>query len=584
MPDNQIIAQKLREIYILMQLAGENRFRAIAFDRAAQSIESLDEPVSRYIENRNLTELQGIGSSIAKDIYEYAETGSMPALAKLREKVPVELIGWLDISGLGPKSILRIHRDLDILTIGELRDACLDGRVAGLKGLGEKSAKKIIRSIEWLQENEQRCLLSEAGKVAGPIVAFLEKLEGVRRVETAGSLRRCRETIGDVDLLVAAAAEDGASVFDAFTGHEMVVDVLGRGETKCSVRTIQGRQVDVRIVNPDQFPAAWLYFTGSKEHNVRMRQRARVRGLSLNEYGLFQLTEAGDADFAKPVDYRSEKDIYRKLDMNFVPPELREERGEFECYAHPKELSLVEDSDIRGVIHAHSNWSDGRYSIEEMARASAAKGYRYLGISDHSRSAAYAGGLTVEQVREQWREIDRLNEQMAAEGTGFVIFKGIESDILADGSLDYPDDLLQGFDFVIASVHSSLDMPPEKMTKRFLRAIEHPATRIIGHPSGRLLLNRGESRLDMDLLIEAAARNNTAIEINANPRRLDMDWRYGDRARAAGLLTSVNPDAHTVDGIDDIWYGVRMARKAKFNRERVLNTFPADKFKTWLEK
>lgn len=583
MPTNQEIADKLREVYNLMQLAGENRFRAIAFDRAAQTVEGLSEQIDRWIEEKSLTDLKGIGKGIAEDIYTYAETGSMPVLTDLKARVPPELVRWLDISGLGPKNILKIHRELGIKSIDELKEACGDGRVADLSGLGAKSADKILKSIEWLDQFGERCRLNEALEVAEPILDYLKTLEGVQKIEMAGSLRRFNETIGDIDILIGADEEDASAIFDAFVDHSFVVEVLGRGDTKSSIRTVEGRQVDLRIVKPEQFPAALLYFTGSKDHNVALRQRARERKLALNEYGLFKLDDEGNTDFNQPVSYKSESDIYKRLDLFFIPPELREDRGEVEIFEENEDLPLVNESDVCGVVHAHSTWSDGKYTIEEMARACIQKGYEYLGICDHSKTAAYAGGLTIDEVKQQWEEIDSLNEKLKDEGVNFKIFKGIESDILSDGSLDYPDEVLDGFDLVIASVHYGLEMPLEQMMERFMQAIEHPATRMIGHPTGRLLLKREGSTLDLNQLIDWAVANNTAIEINANPWRLDLDWRYGNKAREAGLLTSINPDAHTINGIDDIRYGVKIARKAKFEKERVLNTRTADEFESWLK-
>ncbi|MGD8748866.1 MAG: DNA polymerase/3'-5' exonuclease PolX [Balneolaceae bacterium] len=578
---NQEIAARLREIYQLMQLAGENRFRAIAFDRAAQTIESLNDDINTYIENDSLTNIKGIGDSIAKDIRSYAETGKIEVLEALRERIPEGVVKWLDISGLGPKNIAKIHKELGISELNELKEACEDGRVAGLDGLGEKSAEKILKSIEWMEQFDERCRLDQAVAIAEPMYHFLKELEGVKYIEIAGSLRRSKETIGDVDILIGAKEKHINNLFDAFVNHELVVEVLGRGDTKSSIRTNEGRQVDLRIVKPGQFPAALMYFTGSKEHNVVLRQRARERGLSLNEYGLFKLDEDGDTNFNAPIEYSSETDIYQKLDLHFIPPELREDRGEIEFYESNNTMSLVENDDIRGVIHAHSTWSDGKFSIREMAEACIARGYEYLGITDHSQTAAYAGGLSPDDVKKQWEEIDRLNEELTEAGKNFLIFKGIESDILSDGSLDYEDELLEGFDFVIASVHNGLDMSRNKMMKRFRNAIKNPFTRIIGHPTGRLLLQREGSKLDMNELIELAAKHNTAIEINANPHRLDLDWRHGNKAKEVGLISSINPDAHSKKGIDNIPYGVRIARKAKFEKERILNTKKATDLTNW---
>ena len=580
---NTEIAEKLREIYQLMQLAGENRFRAIAFDRAAQTIESLNEDINDYIENDTLTDIKGIGNSIAEDIKSYAGTGEIEVLVALRERIPEGVIQWLNISGLGPKNIAKIHKELDISTLKELKEACKDGRVAGLDGLGEKSAQKILKSIEWMEQFDERCRLDEAVEIAQPMFDFLKELKGVQHIEIAGSLRRSKETIGDIDFLIGAGSDYIEPIFDAFVDHELVVEVLGRGDTKSSIRTQDGRQVDLRIVKPEQFPAALMYFTGSKEHNVVMRQRARKRGLSLNEYGLFELDEEGNTNFDRPIDFSSETDIYKKLDLHFVPPELREDRGEFPYFEQHEEMPLVTDDDIRGVIHAHSTWSDGKYSIKDMAEACLERGYEYLGLTDHSRTAAYAGGLTVDQIRQQWEEVDRLNEEYESEGISFKIFKGIESDILSNGSLDYDDDILDQFDFVIASVHNGLDMSRKKMMERFRNAIKNPYTRIIGHPTGRLLLKRDGSDLDMNELIDLAAKHNTAIEINANPWRLDLDWRHGNKAADVGLMSSINPDAHSIEGIDHITYGVQIARKGKFEKQRILNTMAAKEVEDWFK-
>lgn len=579
---NKDVAAKLREVFVMMQLAGENRFRAIAFDRAAQTIEGLNSDVKKHIDEDTLTDIKGIGKSIAEDIKALAETGTMPVLEDLKERVPRGLVEWLNISGLGPKNIVKIHKALDITEVAELKEACQSGAVADLPGLGKKSAEKIIKSIEYLEKFGERCRIDQAIDVAEPMLAFVEQIDGVIKCEIAGSLRRSAETIGDVDILAAADADDAPEIFEQFVNHDLVVEVLGRGDTKSSVRTENGRQVDLRIVSEQEYPAALMYFTGSKEHNIVMRQRARERGMSLNEYGLFKLSDEKETDFDQPVETGSESDIYKKLDLNFVPPEHREDRGEFEFYSENSEMELLELDQIKGVVHTHSTYSDGKYTIRQMADACIERGYEYLTMTDHSKTASYAGGLTIDQVKQQWDEIDELNEEYSKKN--FRIFKGIESDILNDGSLDYPDEILEGFDIVIASVHSGLEMEHDKMMTRFENAIKNPYAHMIGHPTGRLLLKREESKVDLNRLIELAAEHNTAIEINANPRRLDLDWRYGNKAKEEGLLTSINPDAHSTEGIDNIRYGVMIARKAKFSPERVLNTLSAKEFGKWLEK
>lgn len=578
---NQTAAQALEEVATLMRIAGENDFKAIAFDKAARTVESLDEPLATVIDEGRIMSVPGIGKSIASDLVALKETGTMPVLESLRASIPEGLVQWLDISGLGPKNIAKIHKALEITTIAELKSACLDGRVASLPGLGEKSAAKILKSIDWMEQFAARCRIDEAEEIAESMAASVNNLAGVDQLVVAGSLRRRLETIGDIDILVEATPEATAAIFDAFTGAPEVAEILGRGETKCSVRVKQGRQVDLRIVGASAFPAAMMYFTGSKEHNVYVRGRARDRGMALNEYGLFKLTASGETDFDAPVSVDSEEAIYQALGLHFIPPELREDDGNLVRFENGPAVDLPELEHLRGILHAHSTWSDGSFSIADMAQACIDRGYTYLGLTDHSRTAAYAGGLSIERVYEQWKEIDRLNNEYAKKGVNFRIMKGIESDILTDGSLDYPDDVLAGFDFVIASVHASLDLPEDKMTERLLRAIDHPRTRIVGHPTGRLLLRREGSKIDMPRIIEAAAASNTAIEINASPWRLDLDWRWGRKAQSVGLLTAVCPDAHSIDGIDDAKYGISIARKSGFSRDRVLNTWDADALLRW---
>jgi len=578
---NKSAAQALEEVATLMRIAGENDFKAIAFDKAARTVESLDEPLTTIIDEGRIMSVPGIGKSIASDLVAFKETGTMPVLESLRASIPKGLVQWLEISGLGPKNIAKIHKALGITTIEELKAACLDGTVAALPGLGEKSAAKILKSIEWMEQFSARCHLDEAETIAASMASSISGLDGVRKLAVAGSLRRQLETIGDIDILVDADPVNVSAIFEAFTLAPEVTEVLGRGDTKCSVRVNQGRQVDLRIVDSVAYPAALMYFTGSKEHNVFVRGRARERGMALNEYGLFKLTDYGDTDFESPITVHSEEAIYRALDLNFIPPELREDNGNLSRFESWEAADLPDLSDIKGILHAHSTWSDGSNSIAEMAQACIDRGYHYLGLTDHSRTAAYAGGLSVDRLYDQWREIDRLNDAFAKQGIEFQIIKGIESDILTDGSLDYPDDVLAGFDFVIASVHSSLDLPEDKMTDRFLRAIDNPYTHIIGHPTGRLLLKREGSKLDMSRIIETAAAANTAIEINANPWRLDLDWRWGKKAESVSLLTAICPDAHSTHGIDDAKYGISIARKSGFSRDRVLNTWDADALLRW---
>jgi DNA polymerase (family 10) len=569
---NRDVSEKLERIAVLLQLTGENEFKAIAFDKAARLIEGLKEPVQTYIESRSLETLKGIGKSIAQDLYTYAETGKIPVLEELQAKIPASLMGWLEISGMGPKKIYKVWKELGITELTELKTACADGRIASLSGFGAKSAEKILKSISWMEQFASRCRLDEAALIGQHFLDALKNEPGVEQISLAGSLRRSLETIGDIDVLIGGNPGIASYLFDKVVALQGVTEVLSRGETKCSVRANSGRQVDVRVVETHQFAPALMYFTGSKEHNIVMRQRARDRGMVLNEYGLFFMTADGGTDFSRPVPFDGEAGIFRTLGLGWVPPELREDRGEFAWFGQNERFPQLEKRHIKGILHAHSTWSDGKHTIAEMAQACIDRGYEYLGLTDHSRSAGYAGGLSIERVHAQWKEIDALNDQFAQRGDSFRIFKGIESDILLDGSLDYPDDVLAGFDFVIASVHSSLDMEPDKMLERFRKAAENRFTTIIGHPTGRLLLKREGNPFDMNALIDCAASAGTAIEINASPWRLDLDWRFGQKAHQTGLLTAICPDAHETDGIDDVTFGVGVARKAWFEPERVLNT------------
>ena len=399
--DRKEAAKLLAEIATLLRLSGANEFKAMAYDRGSRAVEGLND-FAEHLEAGTVAKVDGIGKSIAMNLNHWAENGSMPALDELRETIDPNLIDWLRISGLGPKNIYKIHRELGIATIDELKVACEDGSVAGLAGLGKKSAAKIIASIDWMEQFADRCHLNEASEISQQFVAALEVLPGVQEISVAGSLRRCLETIGDIDVLVAAKQKDAKAIFDTFVGLDNVTEVLGRGDTKSSVRTAEGRQVDLRIVEKKHYPAALMYFTGSKEHNVALRSRARERGMALNEYGLYRLNTDGDTDFDQPVKFSSEADIYKQLDMHWVPAELREDHGEIDFFESNSEMELVGNEDLCGVLHAHSTWSDGATGIEELARHCIACGYEYLGITDHSQTAAYANGLSPERVQEQW--------------------------------------------------------------------------------------------------------------------------------------------------------------------------------------
>jgi len=584
-PDRLDLVAQLERVADLLRIAGENDFKAGAYEKAARRFETMLEPLGDYLPGR-LGEIPGIGVSLAREIEAWVVDGVLPALRSLLDSTPAGLLEWLEVPGLGPKKIHKIHHALGITTLQQLVEACRSGQVAALPGMGEKSVAKLMESIVWRQQHGARCGIAEAEAIARPLLDMLRGIPGVMRAEIAGSLRRCLETVGDIDLLATCKHGSAPDVLKVFSQHEGVQEVLVLGDTKCSVRTKSGRQVDVRVVDEDAFGAAWLYFTGSKAHNVTLRGRARERSLALNEYGLFHLDASGETDFERRTPARREEELYAALGFRFLEPELREEevywadRGDPNAEAAP----LVALEHLRGVLHVHSTWSDGTQTILEMARACIQRGYEYMGITDHSRSAAYANGLSPVRVEAQWREIDAVNQRLNNEGQPFHIFKGIESDILIDGRLDYSDDMLAGFDFVIASVHQQVDMEAERMLERMKIAASHPACRMIGHPTGRLLLRREGTRMDMGALVDYCAGLGVVIEMNANPLRLDMDWRFGPRARRAGLLTSVNPDAHSIEGIEDMRYGMMIARKAGFAPASVLNTWETSRLADWFRR
>jgi DNA polymerase (family 10) len=552
------IARILDEMGTLLEVRGENAFRCRAYHNAAQALKALPSDLTPMIDDGTLAEVPGIGETMHAKIVQLATTGRLPAYEDLRKETPSGLVALLRVPGLGPKKIKTLYDDLKIETLADLQAAAESGKIAVLKGFGAKTEAKILEGITFVEAQGDRILQSTARGLVAPIFEAVRAHPNVIRAEVCGSLRRRNETIGDLDILV--SSDDPAPVLDAFVKLPGVVAVLGHGPTKASVRLFEGVQCDLRAVADDQFAFALHYFTGSKAHNIAMRRRAIERGLKLNEYGLEGPNGA--------VACRTEADLFAVLGLAYIPPEMREDQGEFDRAEAGEIPPLVTLADLSGTFHCHSDWSDGGATIAEMAEAARALGLRYLGIADHSRSAGYAGGLTIDRVRRQWDEIDALN---ATFKDGFRIFKGTECDILPDGSLDFPDDVLEGFDYVVASVHSSFGLPREAMTKRMVRAVEHPRLTMLGHPTGRLLLARDGYEVDLDAVIEASARAGTMIEINANPHRLDLDWVHARRASALGIPIVINPDAHSTRGLGDLDYGVGVARKAGLTPMQVFN-------------
>ena len=552
------IARILDEMGTLLEVRGENAFRCRAYHNAAQALKGLPSDLSEMIADGSLARVPGIGETMLAKITRLATTGHLPAFEELKKETPSGLVALLRVPGLGPKKIKALHDDLKVESLADLRAAGESGQIAGLKGFGAKTEAKILEGIEFLESVGDRILQSTARRLIAPILEAVRADPGVIRSEACGSFRRRAETIGDLDILFSSA--DPVPVLDHFVKLPDVAKVLAHGPTKASVRLADGVQCDLRGVSDEQFPFALHYFTGSKAHNIAMRRRAIARGLKLSEYGL-----EGPKGMVR---CRGEEGLFAALGLAFIPPELREDQGEFDLAEAGPLPRLVERSDLRGTFHCHTDWSDGGATLLEMARAAKAAGLSYLGIADHSKSAGYAGGLTIERVREQWSEIDALNETL---GPSFRLFKGTECDILPDGSLDYPDEILEGFDYVVASVHSGFGMDREGMTARIVRAVRNPRVTMLGHPTGRLLLARDGYAVDLDAVLEAAGESGTMIEINANPHRLDLDWTHCRKAKGLGIPIPINPDAHSTGGFADLEYGVGVARKAGLGSGDVFN-------------
>lgn len=568
--DKHQIAEALSEMAEIFEIKGENPFKVRAYQNAARIIEGLSEDLEELIKKKELVNIKGIGANLADHIEELAKTGKLKEYEKLVKSIPEGLLEILRIQGVGPKKAKVLWEELSIKSVGELEYACKENRLLTLPGFGEKMQEKILKGIDYLRRFEDMHLFSKAKAAADEILGEIKKNKNVIRAEIAGSIRRHKELIRDIDILVAASRS--GPVMDLFVSLPQVEDVTAKGETKSSVLLKSGIAADLRTVSDKEFPFALHYFTGSKEHNVAMRSLAKKEGVKMNEYGLFKGT--------KFIPCRDETQIFEKLDLSFIPPELRENQGEIEAAQKGKLPKLIEEKDVKGVIHCHSDWSDGTATIEAMALAAKKLGYSYIGIADHSKSAQYAGGLTEKDVKEQHREIDALNKKLS----GITILKGIEADILQDGSLDYPDKVLESFDFVIASIHSRFNMSEKEMTARIIKAMKNPYTSILGHPTGRLLLARDGYQVNMHDIIDAAAKYGTAIEINCHPQRLDLDWRYGKYAKSKSVKVAICPDAHSPEGILDMEYGVGIARKGWFEKGEVLNCLSAEEAIRYFKK
>ena len=567
--DNQDVAAVLDDMANLMELNGENPFRSRAYASAARAIETLEEDVSDLSEQSALDQVRGIGKKIAVEIDELLSSGHIQRHQDLVDQVPEGLIEMQGIPGLGGKRLRQIYEELGIADIDALAKACESGEVADLKGFGAKSAQNIVSGIAYLQEHQGRYLANVARREVDALETFLCDRPEVIRLEGAGSLRRRRETTKDVDIV--ASSEDPTSLGNALVEHPNVKSVTGHGETKVSVILKSGMAADLRIVSDEQFPYAVHHFTGSKEHNTLMRGRAKARGMKMNEYGLF--------DGEDLVPCASEAEIFEAMGLEYIDPELREGLDEIERAESGTLPNLVTLEDLQGTVHVHSTHSDGRASIGAMAIAARDAGHTYIGICDHSKAVVYANGLDEDRCRAQWEEIDAVNDQL----DGIRVLKGIEVDIMPEGDYDFEEDFLAEFELVVASIHSVFSMTREVATERVIRAVQSPHVDILGHPTGRLLLSRDGYPLDAKAVCEAAAEAGTAIELNAHPRRLDLDWRELRYARECRVKVSVNTDAHGIGGLADMTYGVGIARKAGLEASDVLNALSVDAFLAWTQ-
>jgi len=577
---NREVADHIRLIGDILLIKGENRFRILAFQNAAESIANLTQDIYTLYEAGELQSIPHVGKSIAADIAELLETGQIAYLEELKREVPLGVVEMMQIPDMGPKKAARVWQELGITSIAELQAAAEAGQLRALPGFGAKSEEKILKGIELLRRRgEARVPLG----VARPLA--LELMDGLRRalptsiltrVEAAGSVRRWKETIGDLDLLATLGpAGDAEAVMAAFRRLPQVAEVLVSGPTKTSVRLANGLACDLRLVEPRHWGAAWQYFTGSKDHNVALRELALKQGWSLNEYGL-TATGKGPAPAGAERFFATEEALYHFLGLEWIPPELREGRGEIEAARTGSLPSLLTEADILGEVHGHSTWSDGTASIAEMAAAARRRGYRYWVVSDHSVGLGIVGGLDEERLRQQAEEIRRLNAQWAAEGSDFRLLQGIEVEILADGSLGLPDEVLARLDIVVASIHSSLRQDRATITARCLRAVRNPYVHVLGHPTGRLLGKREPTDIDLEAVLQACAETGTAVEINANPARLDLNDIHARRAVELGCPIVINTDAHAPAEFDLLTYGVATARRAWLSAAEVLNTRPLE--------
>jgi DNA polymerase (family X) len=573
---NREVAGLLYEMAELLELHAENRFKIIAFSKAARAIESLTEDISIVCKEKRLQSIPGVGKAIAQKVEEYLRTGQIEAHQELLAKTPPGLVKLLQISGLGPKTVFMLHEKLNITNLEELENAAREHRIRRLPRMGPTRETNILRSIERYKKRSTRILFSTAEPIVNDILAYLRGMEGLEHITAAGSFRRAKETVGDIDILATAGRPE--EIVAAFVRMPLVEEVLAQGPTKASVIVKETIQVDLRIVEHQSFGTVLQYFTGSKEHNVRLRQLALNGGYSLSEYSLTRLKDSRDLFFDK------EEEVYAALGLPYIAPEMREDRGEIEAALRGTLPRLLEQKDMRGDLHVHSNWSDGRASILEMAHAAVALGYEYIALCDHSPSIGIAGGLTPEKLERKIEAIAAANEELEQKGMGITILAGTEVDIKANGNLDYADDLLARCDVVVASVHMGLQQNERAITGRLISAIENENVDIIAHPTGRIIDQREPYEVDMQAVLEAAARTNTALEINSHPSRLDLSDVNAKAARENGVMLCINSDAHDEEQLLTMKYGVNVARRAWLEKKDVLNALSLKELRSELKR
>ena len=604
--DKAGIAEVLEKIATLLELKGENPFKIRAYTNAARSIETWGGAFSDLANEETLEKIPGIGKAIAAKIKELVETGSLKFFEELRAEFPADILELFSIPGLGAKKIKALYEKLEVSSIAQLQKACESDRVAALPGFGKTTQEKLCRAIA---DRVKHAGLFQLGQIAADAETMqndLRALPDALHVCIAGSYRRHKEIVRDLDFIV--ATKKPVAISKAFLEHPLVESIIAQGPTKSSVRLRSGIQCDLRVVSSAEYPFALNYFTGSKEHNIEMRSRALKHGWTLNEYRIAPLPPDGRGGSPEPPAenttrgrlrsiaptskiestrstykiprVRDEAELYRALDLDFIPPELREDCGEFSAAANHTLPVLIQKEDLRGTFHCHTTASDGHNSLEEMAAEAQRLGLQYLGIADHSRSSVQAHGLDRTRLRAQVRAIRKLNESF----NGFRVFAGVECDILRDGSLDFDDETLAELDYVVASVHSSYSMSEADMTERIIRAIQNPLVTLLAHPTGRLLLKRDGYKIDIPAVIDAAAATGTWIEINAAPKRLDLDWRWWPRAKERGVRCVINPDAHRVERLRDLWFGVGVARKGWLTKSYVVNCLPLGKIDMELKR